>query len=158
TAELPFQAETVSMLQYLNLHAPRPHPSALSSVPREVDEVIACAMARKVEQRHPSAGALREAFARAAGLTSPPLAAEARTLEMSMEVRPREIAPESPSAELVDRLHEVVSAAVRALGPYGFETVVRSGNSAIVVGTLGGDEPARRRDAIEAAKRIAIAL
>ena len=68
TGEPPFRRATVPQTMSAHLHQPPPLPSERAPVPAEFDQVIARALAKRPEDRYPSAGDLgRAALAAAAG-------------------------------------------------------------------------------------------
>ena len=68
TGRAPFRRETVPATMSAHLHEPPPWPSDLAPVPRAFDDVIARALAKRPEDRFPSAGDLgRAALAAASG-------------------------------------------------------------------------------------------
>ncbi len=68
TGQAPFRRETVPATMSAHLHEPAPWPSEYAPVPTAFDAVIARALAKRPEDRYPSAGDLgRAALAAAAG-------------------------------------------------------------------------------------------
>jgi len=68
TGEAPFRRATVPATMSAHLHEPPPRPSDRAPVPRAFDAVVARALAKRREDRYPSAGDLgRAALAAAAG-------------------------------------------------------------------------------------------
>jgi len=68
TGEPPFRRQTVPQTMSAHLHQPPPLPSERAPVPVEFDRVIERALAKRAEDRYPSAGDLgRAALAAAAG-------------------------------------------------------------------------------------------
>src|SRR4051812_5915328 len=64
--EPPFRRDTVPATMLAHLHDPPPRPSQVGGVPRELDHVIARALAKAPEDRYPSAGDLGRAAVAAA--------------------------------------------------------------------------------------------
>jgi serine/threonine-protein kinase len=70
TGEPPFRRDTVPATMLAHLQDPPPRPSRVAGMPRELDRVIARALAKAPEDRYPSAGDLgRAAVAAAEGRT-----------------------------------------------------------------------------------------
>jgi serine/threonine-protein kinase len=68
TGEPPFRRDTVPQTMSAHLHLPPPRPSDRAPVPREFDRVVERALAKRPEERYPSAGDLgRAALAAASG-------------------------------------------------------------------------------------------
>jgi len=66
TGEAPFRRRTVPATMSAHLHEPPPRASESAGVPREFDAVMARALAKRPEDRYPSAGDLGRAAAAAA--------------------------------------------------------------------------------------------
>ena len=75
TAQLPFPRDTELAKLFAHANAPPPRPSeSVPGLPPAVDEVVAKAMAKRPEDRYPSAGGLAAAAAAALGEPAPDLA------------------------------------------------------------------------------------
>ncbi|HEX5949739.1 MAG TPA: protein kinase, partial [Actinomycetota bacterium] len=73
TGSPPFRRDTEVATLYAHLEDPVPRPSASHPrVPTELDEVVARAMAKRPEDRYPTAGALALACTNALGAPAPP--------------------------------------------------------------------------------------
>jgi serine/threonine-protein kinase len=73
TGHAPFDGPSISTVQYLSAHGPRPRPSSLAPVSSRFDLVVANAMARDRNERYASAIELLDAFLDVAGLRPRPV-------------------------------------------------------------------------------------
>ena len=147
TGHLPFDDPSVTMTQYLHLHARRPRPSAVAAVPERLDHVIASAMAIEPSERFADAPSLLAA-ARAALRASAAVADVRATDAAAILVTTADRDPGGPLDEaLLDDLEGVLPAAERFLAGCGFTLAVDLGSTALFVAPLdaGGDPVAVAR-------------
>src|ERR1051325_10326858 len=76
TGRMPFEDESLTMTQYLHLHARRPRVSVAAPVPARVDDVVARAMAIEPAERFADPLSLLAAFRAALRDSAPMLAVE----------------------------------------------------------------------------------
>lgn len=139
TGRLPFQDSSPTMIQYLHLHARRPSVSVLATVPKQLDEVIACAMAIEPANRFESPRALsaaaRAALRQTAVVATPTGEIPCVALHVSTADR---TGGASLDAALLDDLEGVIPAVERILVQQGFQLAVDLGASALFVARADG--------------------
>ena len=136
TGRLPFAAADPVEVERMQLQAPPPPPSSLTPVGPAIDAICARAMAKKPEERFPSADAFRAALDEAAGVSGQG-AAESEAVAIL-------VAADDPQA---------LDAASEQLAENGFQAAVETAASLLAVRTLPGDAAGR-----SAACREALAL
>lgn len=129
TGHMPFEDESLTMTQYLHLHARRPRVSVTAPVPPRVDDVVARAMAIEPAERFADPLSLLAAF-RAALRDSAPIAALAVVDAAAILVAVRDTGGGVDEA-LVTDLEAVLPAAERALAAAGFVLALDLGSSAV---------------------------
>jgi serine/threonine-protein kinase len=129
TGHMPFEDESLTMTQYLHLHARRPRVSVAAPVPPRVDDVVARAMAIEPAERFADPLSLLAAF-RAALRDSAPIAAVEVADAAAILVAVRD-AGGSLDEALVNDLEAVLPAAERALAAAGFALALDLGSSAV---------------------------
>ncbi|HEX3765386.1 MAG TPA: serine/threonine-protein kinase [Kofleriaceae bacterium] len=129
TGRMPFEDPSLTMTQYLHLHARRPRVSASAPVPPRVDDVVARAMAIQPAERFSDPLSLLAAF-RAALRDSALLAAVEVDAAAAILVTVRDAGTGLDEALLTD-LEAVLPAAERALAAAGFALALDLGSSAV---------------------------
>jgi serine/threonine-protein kinase len=129
TGHMPFEDPSLTMTQYLHLHARRPRVSAAAPVPPRVDDVVARAMAIEPAERFSDPLSLLAAF-RAALRDSAPIAAVEVDAAAAILVAVRDAGSGLDEALLTD-LEAVLPAAERALAASGFALALDLGASAV---------------------------
>lgn len=131
---LPFQDSSPTMIQYLHLHARRPSISALVTAPRQLDEVISCAMAIEPANRFESTRALvaatRAAIRQTAVVATP--VGEIPCVAMLVTARDR-TGGAALDAALLDDLESVLPSVERILASHGFQLAVDLGATALFI-------------------------
>jgi serine/threonine-protein kinase len=166
TGELPFRDASVIVTLHMHLYARPPCPTALSPVSAAFDALVARAMAKEPSERFPSAGAFLAAFRDAVdasrGDASPDLdQGERRAVALHLDILSSADDPDNPDARLLSDIEAIPPLASDVLCARGFEIVLQTGNTMLLVAELPSD-PARARerriDAISAALRLHRAL
>jgi eukaryotic-like serine/threonine-protein kinase len=129
TGHMPFEDPSLTMTQYLHLHARRPRVSAAAPVPPRVDDVVARAMAIEPAERFSDPLSLLAAF-RAALRDSAPLTAVEVDAAAAILVAVRDAGSGLDEPLLTD-LEAVLPAAERALAAAGFALALDLGSSAV---------------------------
>ena len=129
TGQMPFADASLTMTQYLHLHARRPRVSAAAPVSARIDDVIARAMAIEPAERFSDPLSMLAAF-RAAVRDSAPLAAVEVADAAAILVSVRETSGALDEAVLTD-LESVLPAAERALAGAGFALALDLGSTAV---------------------------
>jgi tRNA A-37 threonylcarbamoyl transferase component Bud32 len=129
TGRMPFEDPSVTMMQYLHLHARRPRVSAAAPVPPRIDDVVARAMAIEPAERFSDPLSMLAAC-RAALRDSAPHAAVEISDAAAILVAVREVSGSLDEAVLSD-LEGVLPAAERALATAGFPLALDLGSSAV---------------------------
>jgi serine/threonine-protein kinase len=129
TGHMPFEDPSLTMTQYLHLHARRPRVSAAAPVPPRVDDVVARAMAIEPAERFSDPLSLLAAF-RAALRDTAPIAAVEVDDAAAILVTVRDAGGGLDEALLTD-LEAVLPAAERALAAAGFALALDLGASAV---------------------------
>ena len=128
---MPFEDVSITMSQYLHLHAQRPSVAAAAPVPAELDAVIARAMAIDPAARYPGPVAFLAAL-RAAIVDGQAERREVDAAAVLVSARPA-----TPGAALDDALLDALDAALpaaeRALAERGFRLAVDLGDAALFV-------------------------
>lgn len=134
TGRLPFQDSSPTMIQYLHLHARRPSISALVAAPRQLDEVLACAMAIEPANRFSTPGALLAAARSALRTTAvvPTPTGEIPCVALLVTTGDR-TGGESLDAALVEDLESVMPAVEIMLSSHGFQLAVDLGAAALFI-------------------------
>ncbi|HMG19737.1 MAG TPA: serine/threonine-protein kinase [Kofleriaceae bacterium] len=133
TGHMPFEDASLTMTQYLHLHARRPRVSVSAPVPPRIDDVVARAMAIQPAERFADPLSLLAAF-RAALRDSAPIAAVevADAAAILVAVRDGGGGPgEGIDEALLTDLEAVMPAAERALAAAGFALALDLGSSAV---------------------------
>ncbi len=134
TGRLPFQDSSATMTQYLHLHARRPIVSSLVSVSRQLDDVVARAMAIEPAERFTdprSMLAAARAALRASAMVQVP-GDEVACVAILVSAGDRG-GGALLDAALLDDLEGVLPAAERMLVAQGFQLAVDLGSSALFV-------------------------
>jgi serine/threonine-protein kinase len=129
TGHMPFEDASLTMTQYLHLHARRPRVSVAAPVPVRIDDVVARAMAIEPAERFSDPLSLLAAL-RAALRDSAPIAAVEITDAAAILVTVRDDGSGLDEALLTD-LEAVLPAAERALSAAGFMSILDLGSSAV---------------------------
>jgi eukaryotic-like serine/threonine-protein kinase len=129
TGQMPFADASMTMTQYLHLHARRPRVSAAAPVPARIDDVVARAMAIEPAERFSDPLSMLAAF-RAAVRDSAPIAAVEVADAAAILVSVRETTGVLDEAVLTD-LEAVLPAAERALTAAGFALALDLGSTAV---------------------------
>jgi len=129
TGRMPFEDASLTMMQYLHLHARRPKVSAAASVPPRIDDVVARAMAIEPAERFSDPLSMLAACRAALRDTAPTAAVEIAEAAAIL-VAVREAGGSLDEAVLTD-LEAVLPAAERALGAAGFPLALDLGSSAV---------------------------
>jgi serine/threonine-protein kinase len=129
TGHMPFEDASLTMTQYLHLHARRPRVSLSASVPARVDDVVARAMAIQPAERFSDPLSLLAALRSALRDSAPFIAVEvADAAAILVAVRD---AGAGLDEALVTDLEAVLPAAERALSAAGFALALDLGASAV---------------------------
>jgi eukaryotic-like serine/threonine-protein kinase len=129
TGHMPFEDASLTMTQYLHLHARRPRVSHAAPVPERVDDVVARAMAIEPAERFSDPLSLLAAL-RAALRDSAPFTAVEVADAAAILVSVRDVGGGLDEA-LVTDLESVLPAAERALAAAGFSLALDLGSSAV---------------------------
>ncbi len=129
TGRMPFEDPSVTMMQYLHLHARRPRVSAAAPVPPRIDDVVARAMAIEPAERFSDPLSMLAAL-RAALRDTAPAAAVELSDAAAILVSVREVSGSLDEAVLSD-LEAVLPAAERALAAAGFPLALDLGSSVV---------------------------
>ncbi len=134
TGRLPFQDSSATMIQYLHLHARRPSVSVLVTAPRQLDDVIACAMAIEPANRFESPRALLAATRAALRQTAvvPTPTGEVPCVALLVSAGDR-TGGEALDAALLDDLESVMPTVERILSSHGFQLAVDLGATALFI-------------------------
>jgi serine/threonine-protein kinase len=131
TGRMPFEDPSLTMTQYLHLHAKRPRVSAAAPVPPRIDDVVARAMAIEPAERFSDPLSMLAALRSALRDTAPVAAVEIADAAAIL-VAVREVSGSLDEAVLTD-LEAVLPAAERALAAAGFPLALDLGSSALFV-------------------------
>src|SRR5205823_2623701 len=126
---MPFEDASLTMTQYLHLHARRPRVSIAAPVPPRIDDVVARAMAIEPAERFSDPLSLLAAL-RSALRDSAPIATVEIADAAAILVTVRDAGGNLDEALLTD-LEAVLPAAERALTAAGFALVLDLGSSAV---------------------------
>lgn len=129
TGRMPFEDPSLTMTQYLHLHARRPRVSLSAPVPPRLDDVVARAMAIQPAERFSDPLSLLAAL-RAALRDTAPIAAVEVADAAAILVTVRDAGGGLDEALLTD-LEAVLPAAERALSTAGFALALDLGSSAV---------------------------
>lgn len=129
TGHMPFEDASLTMTQYLHLHARRPRVSVAAPVPPRIDDVVARAMAIEPAERFSDPLSLLAAL-RSALRDSAPIAAVEIADAAAVLIAVRDAGGSLDEALLTD-LEAVLPAAERALTAAGFTLVLDLGSSAV---------------------------
>lgn len=129
TGHMPFEDASLTMTQYLHLHARRPRVSVAAPVPPRIDDVVARAMAIEPGERFADTLSLLAAL-RSALRDSAPIAAVEIADAAAILVAVGHAGGGLDEALLTD-LEAVLPAAERALTGAGFSLVLDLGSSAV---------------------------
>jgi eukaryotic-like serine/threonine-protein kinase len=147
TGRLPYPAVSILEIEEQHLHAPPPSASDVALVPLAFSDAIIRALQKDRAHRFASVedmlAALRQAIAPAA---------PGRTLSLHIEVTAL-----TDDDAAYDQAEEGLAAARRALGEAGVAITLETSSAVVGQATLGGDEPARRRELVGLALGIAAA-
>ncbi len=136
---MPFEESSLTMAEYLHLHARRPRVSASAPVAGELDEVVARAMAIDPAARHPGPlaylAALRGAIV--AEAARPARAGAVPGILVAAVARPEQLDERG-----LDDLEELVPAASRALAAHDFRLALDLGDAALFVPARAGTDGA----------------
>ncbi len=134
TGRLPFQDSSATMIQYLHMHARRPSVSILVTAPRQLDDVIACAMAIQPSNRFDSTRALLAATRAALRQTAvvPTPTGEIACVALLVTAGDR-TGGTSLDAALLDDLESVMPTVERILSSHGFQLAVDLGATALFI-------------------------
>lgn len=131
TGRMPFEDPSLTMTQYLHLHARRPKVSAAAPVPPRIDDVVARAMAIEPAERFSDPLSMLAALRSALRDTAPVAAVEIGDASAIL-VHVREVSGALDEVLLTD-LEAVLPAAERALASAGFPLALDLGSSAVFV-------------------------
>ncbi len=143
TGGLPFSDSDIAMMQQMHMHAQRPRLSTVVPAFQALDDVVAKAMSRNVEDRYASASEFLEAL-RARSELGPrgPVTARLR-LERGTGVHLEILVPaadlEEPDESLLDDIEAIGKACADALRPAGFEPVLDA-STTILFARVGDDD------------------
>jgi eukaryotic-like serine/threonine-protein kinase len=129
TGQMPFADASLTMTQYLHLHARRPRVSAAAPVPARIDDVVARAMAIEPAERFSDPLSMLAAF-RAAVRDSAPFAAVEVADAAAILVSVRETSGALDESVLID-VESVLPAAERALTAAGFTLALDLGSTSV---------------------------
>jgi eukaryotic-like serine/threonine-protein kinase len=146
TGRLPFLAPTIIETQELHLSAEPPRPSRLVAVPQAVDAVIARALAKTPDARHPSVSMFLADLRDALTGTSTPRRGAVLYVELEAD---------GYDDDTLDVIDEVLVDAAAAAREAGLEVLVEAGNAILAAASLPGDGLHLRARAIDAAVTIA---
>jgi serine/threonine-protein kinase len=92
TGKVPYEADTPLSVMYMHVREPIPSAIALNpKLPAAIDRVIVRALAKRPEERYPTAVALAAAFREIAGIAPPP-----KSPTRGLFSRPRQDKPQKP--------------------------------------------------------------
>ncbi|HUH05436.1 MAG TPA: serine/threonine-protein kinase [Kofleriaceae bacterium] len=147
TGNVVFGGESPAMMQHLHLTAAPPRPSEVARLEHHFDGLIACAMAKRANDRYPDVAALLAALRRAAAATMPATPARPRP-RGHRPVIAVYVGASSRGAPL-DELAQAVVAGRDHLMRRGFEVAIDAGDAVVLV------RPVDERG-FEAAGRVAL--
>ncbi len=141
TGRMPFDDVSVTISQYLHLHAARPRPSAVAPIEPRLDEVVTRAMAIEPARRHASAAELLAAFRAVAAPPAPaaPLAQTGHAVLIAAAAAGDVTAADDA---LLDDIDQVIPLAERLLADAGFVLARDLGDRAVFVATAATDPQA----------------
>lgn len=159
TGELPFTDASVMMVQYMHLNATPPKPSAIAPIGQAFDTVVMKAMSKQPELRQASVSELFAEFREALAQDNKPAPSmhERRVFALYLEVRLSDEALDNDDADddLFHDMDSVLPYATRILVAKGFNPVMMTGNTTLLIKFLPGienstDEIAIRKEAVRA--------
>jgi tRNA A-37 threonylcarbamoyl transferase component Bud32 len=164
TGRVPFDGDTAVEIEEMHLHATPPMPSEVAPVSPGFDAVLARAMAKRKEQRHPSVqaflDALRSVVRADARLSAAAAAAPQRVagIGLLVEVRP---AGGASLVDLVDEIDDILACARAAAQAASMRVALDTGNALLAAAPLpeGAEACAQARaQMLERALMLADAL
>ena len=153
TGRLPFPADDVAALEQMHLSVPPPRPSDLAPVPPSLDAVVARCMAKRPEDRFPSAEAFLTGLRRALGAPEPPGTGLAPAVAVHASADPADPSSEEDLLAAAD----LVAALEAPLREAGFTLPASTPGAFLAVRPLPEGAEASR-SALEAALALARAL
>jgi serine/threonine protein kinase len=121
TGTVPFTADAAYAIVYAHIHQPAPAPSERNpNLPPGIDTILLKAMAKKPEDRYPSASALMNDFNAAlqsAGISAPPPLAGIAPLPSAQVTPPKSMVMEPPPSAVPTTLSLPASPAVNPSDP-----------------------------------------
>lgn len=130
TGKVVFGGESPAMMQHLHLSAKPPLPSEAAGLEHHFDGLIACAMAKRAQDRYPDVAALLAAMRRAAAATIPATPARPRP-RGHRPVIAVYVGASSRSAAL-DELAQAVVTGRDHLMRRGFEVAIDAGDAVVL--------------------------
>jgi serine/threonine-protein kinase len=156
TGALPFSDSDITMMQQMHMHAQRPRLSAIVPALQTLDEVIAKAMSRNVEERYATASELLEAVRGRTTVSrtlTPRLRLE-RGVAVHLEILVEAMDLEDPDESLVDAIEAVGSAWSDALRAARFEPILDASTTVLFVRVVDGDEATQVADTVARAREL----
>jgi len=158
TGRPPFVGADPAEVERLHLQAPPPGVSRLAPVPPAFDAVVARCLAKRPDDRYPSADALAAALRAAAGQAGPEATRRARAIHLAFDA-------EAEDDEVVARQAEALEAAEAVLREAGWRTPLATATSLLALRLLpagpdsaedaGADAPDLARRLVQAARASA---
>ena len=137
TGELPFTDASVMMVQYMHLNAVPVKPSSVAPIGQAFDALVLKAMSKQPEMRQPGVMELLSEFRAALLQHEQPLlnTHERRVIALYLEVRISDEALEDDEADndLFRDMDSVLPYAARILVPKGFNPVMMTGNTSLLI-------------------------
>ncbi len=137
TGRVAFDDVSMTVSQYLHMHAARPRPSAVAPIEPQLDEVITRAMAIEPARRHPTAAEFLIAL-RATGAPRPTATADRTGHGVLVVAR----GPATADDAVLDDLDQILPLAERLLADAGFALGRDLGDRAVFVATDATDAQA----------------
>lgn len=146
TGRLPFVASDPAELEQMHLEAPPPRPSLLAPIPATFDTVVARCMAKRPEDRYPSAEALAADARWYAGLARPETARDAIAIHATF-------ATEAADEDALARQAATIEVVEEAVQSEAFDVPLATASSLLAVRVLP-TAAASAREALSRAREL----